>query len=227
MSQQAVSLVECAQATRLSIRTLERVLTALEADLDLVIRWRGGQLERLLDEGHAQLMGELAERLEAAGWQVHTEVTYSQFGDRGSIDVLAFQEDHRALLVTEIKTEITSADGTLRKHDEKARLGGEVAKQRFGWQSKTVSRLLVLPDATTARRHFTRHGRLFERAYPLRGTELRAWLRGPTWTISGVLFLPATKGVGARRELTSRRRIRRSDATGPQRGRVGPRSPTT
>jgi transcriptional regulator with XRE-family HTH domain len=222
VSQQAVSLVECAQATRLSIKTLERILTALEADIDLVVRWRDGQLERLLDEGHAQLMGRLAVRLEAAGWLVRTEVTYARFGERGSVDLLAFKEDRKALLVTEIKTEITSADGTLRKHDEKTRLGREVASERFGWQSKTVSRLLVLPDAATPRRHISRQDGLFERAYPLRGTELRAWLRDPAETVSGVLFLPTTKGVGARQELTSRRRIRRPDSLPAERGPVRP-----
>jgi len=220
VSQQSVSLVECAQATRLSITTLERVLTALEAEIDLVVRWRGRQLERLLDEGHAQLMGRLAERLEAAGWMVRTEVTYAHYGEGGSIDLLAFKDDRRALLVTEIKTEITSADATLRKHDEKARLGGQVAGERLGWQSDSVSRLLVLPDATTPRRHIARQDRLFERAYPLRGPELRAWLRVPTGTVSGLLFLPVTKVVGGKQEVTSRRRIRRSDSAPAERGQA-------
>jgi Holliday junction resolvase-like predicted endonuclease len=67
------------------------------------------------------------------------------YGERGSIDLLAWHEATRTLLVVEVKTEVASIEATLRKHDEKVRLARRVAADRFGWQATVTSRLLVLP----------------------------------------------------------------------------------
>ena len=233
VSQQAISLVETGQAVRLSIRTLQRILAAVEAELELAVRWRGGELDRVLDEGHAQLVAAVAIHLEAAGWQVVPEVTCSIGRDRGSIDLLGLHVETSALLVAEIKTDVTSAEGTLRRHDEKGRLGSEIAFGRFGWRTRSVSRLLVLPDASTARRRIARHDALFRRAYPLRGPDLRVWLRRPTGTVGGLLFMSLTKTVGGRRELSSRRRVRVAHGCSaehdhaPGRGEAGTHAPAS
>jgi transcriptional regulator with XRE-family HTH domain len=208
VSQQAVSLVETGQCRRLAIATLERVVGALEAELDLNVRWRGGELDRVLDEGHAHLVASFAARLSEAGWAVAPEVTYSLGRDRGSVDLLALHEAEAALLVVEVKADVTSAEATLRRHDEKVRLGLQIAATRFGWHARSVSRLLVLPSASTPRRRVARHEALFGRAYPLRGRTLSAWIEPPSGAIGGFLFLPPTNGVGDRRDLTSRRRVR-------------------
>ena len=60
--------------------------------------------------------------LEAEGWLTAAEVTYSGYGERGSIDLLAFHPATRTLLVVEVKTEIASVEETLRRHDAKVRL---------------------------------------------------------------------------------------------------------
>lgn len=208
VSQQAISLIETGRWRRLSIDTLERVLAEVEAEVDVVVRWRGGEIDRVMDEGHATLVGEIIRRLLALGWEVRAEVTYSIGRNFGSIDVFAFRSEQRSLLVCEIKSEFTSAEYTLRKHDEKARLGAAIALQRFGWTVSTVSRLLVLPDSTTARRRVEAHDALLHPAYPLRGRPLAAWLRDPVSEARGILFLPATNRPGGSRDLTSRRRIR-------------------
>ena len=41
--------------------------------------------------------------LVAAGWEVVPEATFNEFGERGSIDILAFHPKHGALLVVEVK----------------------------------------------------------------------------------------------------------------------------
>jgi hypothetical protein len=207
-SQQAVSLVECGHGDRISVRTLDRVLKALDAEADVVVRWRGGQLDRLLDEGHAALVGITARRLEEAGWLVHAEVTYAGYRDGGSIDLLAFHPARAALLVVEIKTELLSAEATLRKHDEKVRVARAIAEERFGWRAVTVSRLLVLPAASSSRRSIARHAALFDSAYPISGWDVRRWLAEPVTSVSALLFVSSTKSVGGRPDLGSRRRIR-------------------
>lgn len=209
VSQQSVSLIETGQCRRLSLDTLERVLARLEAELEILVRWRGGELDRVMDEGHAVLVNRIVELLRDAGWLVEVEVTYAVGREHGSIDVLAFRDGQATLLIVEVKAEVTSAEGTLRKHDQKVRLGATIARSRFGWDARTVSRLLVAPEGSTSRRRIERHRALFERAYPTRGRSVTTWLRRPVEAISGLLFLPRTKMAGGRGDLTSRRRVRR------------------
>ena len=81
------------------------------------------------------------------------------------------------LLVIEVKTELTSVEETLRRHDAKVRLAAGVVEERFGWRPRRLGRLLILPDASTPRRHVRRHDAVLHAAYPTRGARLRTWLR--------------------------------------------------
>ena len=101
--------------------------------MTLDVRRRGAELDRLIDEGHAALGARVAEKLRGWGWDVRVEVSYSEYGERGSIDLLAWHAATGSLLVIEVKTEIVSAESTLRKLDEKGRLAAKVARERFGW----------------------------------------------------------------------------------------------
>lgn len=133
------------------VRRVAAIARALDADLVISLRWRDGELDRLLDEGHAAVLGRVAAHLQASGWITESEVTYSVYDERGSIDLLAWHAPTRTLLVIEIKTELTSVEATLRKHDEKARLGARIATERFGWRAASTARLLVLPNLSSAR----------------------------------------------------------------------------
>jgi transcriptional regulator with XRE-family HTH domain len=212
-SRQTVSLVEGGRTSRVSLRALGRIANALESEIELSIRWHGGQLERLLDEGYAELVGAIARRLESRGWIVRLEVTYAVGSERGSIDLLAVHPGARVLVVVEVKTELLSAEATARKHDEKVRLAARLAEERFGWAVEHVSRLLVLPRGTTAWRHLSRHAAVFGRLYPVRGADLDRWLRSPSGSIGGVLFVSPASPAGIRSEVTARRRMRVSGAT--------------
>ncbi|MDL2334652.1 MAG: helix-turn-helix domain-containing protein [Chloroflexota bacterium] len=118
----------CAQATVSeterghlpSVPILRRILAALDAHLVVEVRWRAGELDRLLDADHAMLGALVARLLGEAGWEVRIEVTYNEFGERGSIDLLAFMPATGTLLVLEIKTDMAAVEQTLRKLDETA-----------------------------------------------------------------------------------------------------------
>ena len=56
--------------------------------MELEAQWRGGDLDRLLDEAHAQLVGASVSVLRDSGWAAEIEVTYSHYGERGSLDIL-------------------------------------------------------------------------------------------------------------------------------------------
>lgn len=191
VSQAFISDLERGRTGRMQGDRVERVAAALDAELVVFVRWRGGDLDRLLDEAHATLVGIVAGDLESLGWQVVAEVTYSVYGERGSIDLLAWHAATSVLLVIEVKSELTSIEETLRRHDAKVRLAAGIVRERFGWAPTTVARLLALPADSTSRRRVARHDAVLRRSYPLRGRPARAWLRRPETTAAGILTFSA------------------------------------
>ena len=164
-----------------------------------------GAIDRLLDERHSLLVGSVADLLRADAWIVEVEVSFSIFGERGSIDILAYHPDTRTLLIIEVKTELTSIEETIRRNDVKVRLGVQIATERFGWPLGRAApdRLLGRPrdrrqtdgesPVTIAR---------LSVAYPVRGRQIRRWLAPAGRTAAGLLFLPISNpsGTGRRRQ---------------------------
>jgi transcriptional regulator with XRE-family HTH domain len=193
------------------VEKLRRHGRVFDAEIQLSIRWRAGEMDRLLDEGHASIVAWVVGLLGELGWEVHPEVTFAVRGERGSIDVLAWHAPSRTLLVVEVKTELTSLEETLRRHDAKQRLAAAIAVERFGWPSPaSVNRLLVLPGQSTPRRHVRRHAAVLDAAYRVRGDAARRWLRSPDGPVSLLIFAPGTHVTRGRRGGVSRRRIRRA-----------------
>ena len=192
VSQTTVSRIERGRSGPLPLVTIRAVVQAVGADLDVVVRWDGARLDRLLDGRHAALLAETTRRLERDAWIVHPEVSYSVYGERGSIDLVAWHSRRRALLVVEAKTAITSLEEMLRRHDQKTRLAPGIVRERFGWEVAVVGSLVVLPDASTPRRHVARADLILSRAYPLRGHAVRAWLADPIGAAAGLQFLSSS-----------------------------------
>ena len=189
------------------IGRLDAVCRALGADLDVRVRWRGEGLDRLLDEAHADLVERTVTMLRGAGWETGIEVTFSEFGERGSIDVLGWHATSASLLVVEVKSIVGDAQATLMPLDRKTRLGRKIVASR-GWEPTSVSRLLIVWDSSANRRRIARLGSTFDAAFPVRGREVRRWLRGPTAPISALLFLPDAAAGSTRRRATGRLRVR-------------------
>lgn len=216
LSQTEISALERGAVSRARISTVRAAFAALEARIDVTASWRGAEMERLLDEDHAGLVRLTAQRLEAAGWSVALEVTYNEFGDRGSMDVLGLDPGRRACLVVEVKTAIASTEAIGRKLDEKMRVAPVVVGRRWGWRPTSVGSVLVLPETMRLRRQVERDGAL-RRMLPASRAEVRAWLRQPQGAVAGILFLSDSSGRAARG--TPRVRIR--PAPGAANGSVG------
>jgi len=90
LSHSTISNVERGRLGTLSLDSLARIVAALEARLDVTVRWSGEQLDRLLDEGHARLVDAVVSVLVRWGWEVGVEVTFAMYRERGSIDILAW-----------------------------------------------------------------------------------------------------------------------------------------
>jgi transcriptional regulator with XRE-family HTH domain len=198
VSQQQISRIECGQLDGIPLTTIRAVFARLEADAVLTVRWRGGELDRLLDARHVALVGTVVTLLRRRGWEVLTEVTFSVYGERGSIDVLGWHRATRTLLVIEVKSEIASAEELLRRHDVKVRLAPRIGLERFGERPSVVARLLVVADGTSNRRRVQHLRPVLASAYPDRGRTVRSWLRAPSGSLAGIAFA-RVGGVGARR----------------------------
>ncbi len=181
------------------MHTVRRILAALDARGELDVRWRGAGLDRTIDERHARLVGVVVATLAAAGWLPEVEVTYAIYGERGSIDILAFHLPTGSLLVIEVKTELASMEETLRRLDEKLRLGRRIARERFVWAAVTSSRLLILSEGPTNRRRVRLNSAVLDATLPAANVEVRRWLDRPTGTLSGRWFLSITYPGGALR----------------------------
>ena len=210
VSRSFVSKVERGLLRHSDIEYVERACHALGAELDIRIRWRGEALDRLLDEAHAFLVDRIVAELTTAGWQVALEVTFNDYGDRGSVDVLGWYRGSKELLIIEVKSLIVDAQGTLLPLDRKTRLARKIGIGR-GWEATTVSKLLVVAEGSTNRRRVARLASMFNAALPLRGQAVRAWLREPHGAMAGLLFLPdsprgSTRRVGAGRVRVNRPR---------------------
>ena len=198
VAQTTISLIERGHLDRLALRTVRTVFATVDARFDGYVSWRGGAIDRLLDERHAHLVAAVALLLRSHGWRVEVEVTFAIYADRGSIDILAFDPRTRTLLVVEVKTEITSIEETARRHDLQVRRGAQIAAQRFGWQAASVSKLLVVLDESTSRRRVARHAGTLEIAYPTRGRDVRRWLSRPQEAMRGLMFLSPSNHRGGR-----------------------------
>ena len=204
----AVGDLERGQMDGMRLTTVRRILTALGLSVEAAVRGLGADLDRLLDARHAVLVGSCARWLGRSGWETRSEVSYSEWGERGSIDLLAWHAASRTLLVIEVKTELASVEATLRKHDEKVRLAAKVALQRCGWPAMTVARLLVLPADRTQRRRVARHAAVLDGVYPDRSTVVRRWCRSPDGSLDGLVFLTDVAGGDGTFRRGRRERVR-------------------
>lgn len=137
-------------------------------------------------------------------------MTYSVYGERGSIDDLAFDAVTGILLVTELKTGVHDGQRTVAKLDEKVRLAATVAR-RFGWVVDGVVPAMVVADTRTSRRRVHDHHALFGR-FDCRGRGGRAWLRDPGRVpVAGLLlFVPLSDVRGTHGRRAGRQRVRPS-----------------
>jgi len=204
LSQPVISRIERGGALHHSLETLDSVVAPLGARLRLTVLANGEDLDRLLDAGHAALVEHVTSLLVSHGWDVAPEVTFSIFGERGSIDVLAYHPASRSLLVIEVKSVIPDVQATLAGVDRKVRLAPKIAAGR-GWRVQNVSRWLVVPSDRTTRRRIERHEATFRAAFPMRPAELRRWLAAPLGATAGVLFVSDIPASHPRQRIAARK----------------------
>ncbi len=207
VSPAAVSLIEHGGLERTSLRAVRRVAAALGMSIPFAPRWRCAELAKLLDERHAALVRAVIARLASQGWEARPEHTFAVYGERGSIDVLAWHAGHRALLVVEVKTGIVDLQDTLSTMDRKRRLAPLLARE-LGWKPALIGIVLVVPAETQARHAIAAYKAVFDAAYPAGTLQVRRWLRQPERDLRGIWFMLNSSPGGANHRRGGSMRVR-------------------
>jgi len=166
-----------------------RIFAAAGGRAHLSTWWNGAAADRILDERHAALVERAVGVFQRRGWTTAVEVSFSEYGERGSVDVLAADQRHLAVAVGEIKSDLGSLEETNRRLDVKGRLAPIIAQRQFGWRPQIVGKILILPEASSIRRIVAAHTLTMASAYPTQGRAVRRWLREPSRSMSGLWFL--------------------------------------
>ena len=127
-------------------------------------------------------------------WVTEPEVSFSIYGERGIIDILAWHPTRRILLVIELKTEIVDVNEMLGTLDRKRRLAMEIARTR-GWHPTAVGSWLVVAPSRANRRALAEHRAVLRSKFPIDGHAVRIWLRDPSGPIDAVSSLPTVRGM--------------------------------
>jgi len=171
----------------MTLETLRRCLAVLEIRLDLNPRWRGADMDRFLDRGHAAAQAGWAALLRRLGWVVWVERSFSRFGERGRIDLFGWHPATRVALIIELKTELADAQGLFGTLDVRTRLAATVAQELgLGRPTRAVP-MIVFTESMTTRRRVARLESLFT-SFDVRGKRALSWLRDPRATAGGLMI---------------------------------------
>jgi transcriptional regulator with XRE-family HTH domain len=196
VSAPTVSRLESGRLASVTVAVARRVFDALDARLDVRVLWHGGELDRLVDRRHAAMAEAVSARLRAGGWTVAAEATFSIYGERGSVDILGWRPGPNAVLVVELKTELTDLQALISGVDRKRRLAPLIARER-GWTPTTVVGTWVLVlDTRTNRRRLAAYSSLLRSTFPVDGRGVDAWLRAPGAPLAALGFLTNVRHAG-------------------------------
>jgi transcriptional regulator with XRE-family HTH domain len=107
-----VSLLERGHIGSVSVNALRRIGAVIDVRIDIVPRWRAGELDRLLNARHSALGEAVAGWLShLGGWIIAPEVSFAVDGERGWIDLLAWHAETRTLLVISFFSNSTAGSG--------------------------------------------------------------------------------------------------------------------
>jgi transcriptional regulator with XRE-family HTH domain len=194
LSQASISRIERGHIGTHSVDSIRAAAAVLDIRVDVVPRWRGGDLDRLLNARHSALHEEVARWFKSRypAWELAPEVSFAIYADRGIVDILAWHPGRRAILVIELKTQITDVNELLGTFDRKRRLAKQIANSR-GWDATTVSAWLIVADSRTNRRRIETHETMLRAALPGSTRGMRAWLKDPVLPFGALSFWPGRR----------------------------------
>lgn len=217
VSTSTVARIERGQLAGIALDRIRRVLEALGARLDVVPRWHAGDLDRLLNARHAALHELIAARFSTMpDWETVPEMSFSIYGERGVIDLLAWHAASRTLLVVELKTEIVDVNDVMGRADQRRRLAPRIVAGR-GWRPAAVAVWIAVADSRTNRRRLAAHRTVLRTAFPADGRSIDGWLGNPSGALAAFSFVTNGQPMRSRTSLAAPRRVRIASPRSPPR----------
>jgi len=210
ISDGAYSAIERGLFDTVPLGKLRRVAAVLEVRLPLEPRWRGAAVDRILSSRHAQMTEAVARMLIDAGWEVRPEVSFSHYGERGVVDLVAWHAASRTILLIELKTELVDINDLLAVTDRRRRLAATIVEP-FGWVPAAIASWVVVAEGRTNRRRLEKHRSAIRSAFPIDGRSIAGWLKRPEHPHFALWFLPNLSGTSLRPGPAPRHRVRRPD----------------
>ena len=90
-------------------------------------------VDRLIDRAHASIVEHVVRELRDLGWEVLVEFGFNHYGDRGSVDVLAWHPATRTLLIVEVKSLLTDLQATFTSLAPRCAIVPMLARRDLGW----------------------------------------------------------------------------------------------
>jgi transcriptional regulator with XRE-family HTH domain len=195
-----------------SLASFERHAGVLDLRIDLRLIGRAGELVRLADEEHAAIVDALAAWFRAAGSLVEAEASFSEWGERGRIDLLAVDPRTGTLVIVEAKTQLLDLQDLFGSMNVKERLAATIAKRR-GWTVRRRVSVLAVASTAANRQVVRRHPSLFA-GFDRRRLTTDALRTGSERMLHWVPASEARRGSW----IAGRRRVRRPKARQSSRG---------
>jgi transcriptional regulator with XRE-family HTH domain len=214
-----VSNVERGHASEIRLGRTVAMCAALDIRLDFQPRWRGGDLDRMLNSRHSAMAETMARWfVRHPDWIIRPEVSFSIYGERGVIDFVAWHPIRRALLLIELKTELVDIGELMATADRRRRLAPRVGRD-LGWVPEIVGMWIALRDGSTNSRRVRQHAHVLRAAFPSEGRALSRWLRDPSEPIACLSLVQRKRGSDA--AVASIRRVRKPQKGARDDGRSG------
>lgn len=139
---------------------LEKHAAVFGLRVDIRVIGRAGSLIRLADEEHARMVETVAAWFREHGFRTETEASFSEWGERGRIDLLAFEPATRVLVIVEVKTQLLDLQDLFGSLNVKERLAATIAERR-GWTVNRCVTMLAVAHTAANRTVVREHPSLF------------------------------------------------------------------
>ena len=182
--------IEAGRLDEVSFGQIRRLARVFDARFEALVLWRGADLDRLVNRGHA-LMHEAMFRWlgEIGGWLALPEVSFARNNERGVIDVVAWHAASRTLLVIELKTRIVDINDLMATMDVRRRVAWQIAADN-GWAPIAVGVWVVVAPGRSNARALADHATVLRAKFPDDGRTMRRWLAKPSGDVAALSFMP-------------------------------------
>ena len=209
ISRPAYSEVEHGRLGKVPLDKLRKVGAVLEVRLRLEASWRGAAADIVMSSRHAGMAERVTRLLLDAGWEVRPEVSFNWYGERGVVDLVAWNAASRTVLLIELKTELADVNDLLAVTDRRRRLAAKVVEP-FGWQPLVIAQWVAIADSRTNQRRLAAHRSVLRAAFPADGRAIAGFISRPARALAALSFLPDVGGSSTRRGSAPRLRVRRA-----------------